>query len=171
MDRNGFIQAVREHKDRLHSYAAWVLHDVDEATDVTQEALVRLWQNRDRVRAPAARTWLLRTVHRLCLDRFRRRRNGSGGSLNSQAILSMPADATPTPEQWAVLQDLRVTMARALGSLSDRDRTMLLMRETQGMPYEEISDVMEMPMGTLKAALHRARQRLRRALTAAGVHP
>ena len=169
MDREAYVSAVMAHKDRLHTYAAWLLHNVDEATDVTQEALTRLWANRDCVGAPAARSWLMRTAHHLCLDRLRRRATRAG--VNGDALAGLPDAAALTPEQSAAVDDLRRTVAEALANLSDRDRTMLLMREIEQMTYDEMSRMLGVPLGTLKAGLHRARERLRRQLSGAGIHP
>ncbi len=169
MDRNAYVNAVLAHKDRLHTYAAWLLHNIDDATDVTQEALTRLWEHRSRVEAPAARPWLMRTIHHLCVDRIRRRLNRPGG--NGEALSGLPDVAALTPEQAATLGDLRRTVAEALVSLPHRDRTMLLMREIGQMPYDEMSRLLGVPLGTLKAGLHRARERLRRELAGAGVNP
>ena len=60
---------------------------------------------------------------------------------------------------------------RQLEALSPRDRAIVLMRELQGMSYEDIAESFAMPLGTLKATLHRTRERLRRSLSAAGVRP
>lgn len=169
MDRDGFVNAVLDHKDRLHTYAAWLLHNVEDATDVTQEALTRLWVHRDKVRPEAARSWLLRTAHHLCLDQLRKRTTRAECEL--KVLPGLPDNSELAPEQAALLNDLRLTVGKALVSLSHRDRMVLLMREIQGMAYEEMSNVLGMPLGTLKAALHRARERLRRQLTAAEVQP
>jgi RNA polymerase sigma-70 factor (ECF subfamily) len=62
-------------------------------------------------------------------------------------------------------------IGRALARLSDRDRSIVLMREVHGLSYEEIATSVDLPLGTVKAALHRARERLRRELAGAGVRP
>ncbi len=73
MRRNEYRKVVMTAGDRLHSFAAWMLRDREEARDVTQEAFLRLWEHRERVRPASARSWLLRTSHRLCMDRIRKR--------------------------------------------------------------------------------------------------
>lgn len=72
MDGDTYRLAVRAHKNRVFSYAARLLADRDDARDVAQEALVRLWEHREKVPEVAtARAWLLKTAHRLCVDRVR----------------------------------------------------------------------------------------------------
>ncbi len=72
MNRDEFGRMVLEHKDRVDSYASWLLGSPEEARDVTQESLLRLWEHRSGVQNGATRTWLLRTAHNLCLDRLRK---------------------------------------------------------------------------------------------------
>jgi RNA polymerase sigma-70 factor (ECF subfamily) len=168
MTSEGFRRAVLEHKDRLHSYAVWMVHDAEEARDVTQEALMRLWRHRESVYDATARSWLLRTVHNLCVDRMRRRQSRNEVSSEVAPIL---IDDGADPERSAASRLLRTAIGRALATLSERDRAIVLMREVQGMSYDEISTVLELPLGTLKSTLHRAREQLRQELTGARVVP
>ncbi len=169
MTDDGFERVVHEHKDRVHGYAFWMLRDRDEARDVSQEVLVRLWQHRERVPGEAIRAWLLRTTHHLCVDRLRRRAVRSGPSLEDLAPTLH--DGTPGPDRSAASEELGRRIGEALQALSPRDRAIVLMREVQGMAYEEIAQVLDLPLGTLKASLHRARERLRRDLMQAGMTP
>lgn len=169
MTSDGFRQAVLDHGDRLHSYAVWMVHDREEARDVTQEALVRLWQNRERVNEETARSWLMRTVHNLCVDRMRRKTTRN--EVPSEGIEPILADVAVGPERATASHHLRLAIGRALRTLSERDRAIVLMREVHEMSYEEIAGVMDVPLGTLKSTLHRARERLRLELASAGVVP
>jgi len=169
MKEEGFERAVREQKDRVHSYAFWMLRDRDEARDISQEALVRLWQHRNQVPDEAIRSWLLRTAHHLCVDRLRRRAVRSGPSLED--VTPMLRDRNPGPDKAAAAEETGRRIGDALRSLSSRDRAIVLMREVQGMAYDEIARALDLPLGTLKASLHRAREKLRRELIQAGVAP
>ena len=164
-----YEQVVERHKDRIHSYAAWMLHDLDAAGDVAQEVLVRLWVNRNRVEAGTAGAWLTRATHNLCIDRGRRRRVRPQ---EDPEVLDTMQDTThPGPERSAHGGELATAIGQALTTLSARDRSAVLMREVQGMSYNEIAGVLDVPLGTLKAVLHRARERLRTQLIGAGVKP
>ena len=169
MNRDGFGRALREHGDRVCSYATWLLGDQEEGRDVAQEGLMRLWARRSEVAEESSRSWLLRTVHRLCMDRFRRRaiqREVSADEVGN----SLPAPSKPV-EQIAALSDLQSAIRQAMDRLSPRDRAMLIMREMQDMPCQEIARVLEMNANTLRPALRRARERLRQELARAGVQP
>lgn len=170
MEHAAFERAALEHKDRVHGYAAMMLRDPEEARDVAQEALVRLWQNWHKVDEPGRRTWLLRTTHNLCIDRLRKRKVRSEvGSPDD--VLPLQADDAPGPAQLAESDEAGRAITTALGQLSPEDRAVLVMREVQGLAYDEIAGALDVPMGTLKARLHRARERLRARLVRAGVAP
>ena len=170
MEHEAFERAALEHKDRVHGYAAMMLRDPEEARDVAQEALVRLWQNWHKVDEPGHRTWLLRTAHNLCIDRIRRRKVRSEIG-EPENVLPHRPDTAPGPGQLAESDETGRAITAALGQLSPEDRSVLVMREVQGLAYDEIAGALDLPMGTLKARLHRARERLRTRLIRAGVSP
>ena len=165
-----FQEAVMEHKDRVHNYARSILRDTEDARDVAQECLVRLWHHRDTVEPGAGcRSWLLRAAHNLCIDRLRRR--SSRPEVVQDDNAREPEDGRPSPERMAASSQLAIRLERALGDLDGRDRAIVLLREVEGLAYEEIAEVLGLKMGTLKATLHRAREKLRNALVRAEVTP
>ena len=170
MDNKAFENAVVTHKDRVHSYAAMMLRDAAEAQDVAQEALVRLWQFRGQVGEQGARPWLMRTAHNLCIDRIRRRKVRAEIE-EGEAVMERQADENPGPWQLAEAGQLGRRIDEALRSLPSNDRAVVVMREVQGLPYDEIARSLGLPLGTLKARLHRARERLRNKLSRVGVTP
>ncbi|MDH3593092.1 MAG: RNA polymerase sigma factor, partial [Planctomycetota bacterium] len=160
MDSEGYRRALDAHKDRVYGYALRMLGNTAEAEDVAQEALVRLWRHRKKVDGlDAARAWLLRTAQNLCFDRLRQRRT------RPQAVLDEERPGlTLAPDRAAHSGELAKEIGRALERLSHRDRSLVVMREIEGMSYGEIASSLEMPLGTVKATLHRAREKLRKTL-------
>ena len=170
MDPRTFEQAVVEHKDRVHGYAAMMLRDGSEAQDIAQEAFVRLWRHRDEVDSSLALAWLLRTTRNLCVDRLRRlvvRAEVEDGP----AFVERQGSSEPDPERRSGSSEVGRAVLRALGELSEADRSVVVLREIQGLPYDEIAATLGVPLGTLKARLHRARERLRAELVRVGVAP
>jgi RNA polymerase sigma-70 factor (ECF subfamily) len=146
-----------------------MLRGFDDARDVAQEALLKLWVHRDKVQTRTAGPWLLRTTHNLCIDRLRRRRVRP--QVDPERLDTMIDCDNPDPSRSAEATELGRMIATALRSLSPRDRSAVLMREVHGMTYEEIATAIDAPLGTIKSVIHRSRERLRRALTVAGVTP
>ena len=170
MKETDYESVVAMHKDRVHSYAMTILRNRAEAQDVSQEALIRLWEHRASVSVDGARPWLMRTTHNLCIDQIRRGRVRSEIGDGDDIVETRP-DAGPGPQRLAESGDLRRLIDRALGALSPDDRAVIVMREVQALPYHEIAAALDVPLGTLKARLHRARERLRTRLYRAGVTP
>lgn len=165
-----FQGSVLQLKDRVYSYARYLLRDAEEAQDVAQECFVKLWSNLDRVEAgPACKAWLLRSAHNLCIDRMRRR--GSRPEVRRDDDSPEPVDSRPGPDRLAGSTQVGKLLERALLGLSERDRAIVLLREVEGLPYEEIAQTLNMNIGTLKATLHRSREKLRRELIRVEVAP
>ncbi len=169
MNEQAFEEAARMHKDRIHSYAVMMLRDTEEARDVSQEALVRLWRNWKKVEPDGIRPWLMRTAHNLCIDRIRKRKVRS--EVDGENVFPQQADDAPGPGQRAESGEVGEAILAALGSLSNEDRAVVILREVQGLPYDEIARSLGVPLGTLKARLHRARERLRTQLVRVGMTP
>ena len=165
-----FQAAVLEHKDRVHSYARYLLRNPEDAGDVAQECLVRLWRHRERVEPGAAcRNWLLRAAHNLCIDRMRRR--STRLEVRQEPEAPEPADGRPDALRVAQSAEIAKNLEKALLALSERDRAIVLLREVEGLPYDEIAAMLGLNLGTLKATLHRTRDKLRSALLRAEVMP
>lgn len=169
MNREAFEQVARSQKDRIFGYATRMLRRQPEAQDVVQEALVRMWQHRDKIDDDTASFWLRRTTHNLCIDRIRRRK--ASPEVDAEFREELSADRAAGPARLAESGELGRLIEGALGRMPERDRAVLLLREVEGLPYREISKILDVPLGTLKARLHRAREQLRSKLVRAGVSP
>jgi RNA polymerase sigma-70 factor (ECF subfamily) len=162
MTEADYRQLVVTQRDRLHTYAAWWLGDLEAAGDVSQEAFLRLWQNHPSVHPAAGRSWLFRAAHRLCVDRHRVRAARMEVSLDS--LVDGPLDDRNGLDDGRRAAELRRVLAEGLARLSAADRAVLVLREVLGLPIAEIGGVLERRAGNVKVALHRARERLRREL-------
>ena len=138
MNGRDYESVVWMHKDTVHAYASSILRNATEAQDVAQEALVRLWQRRSTVERDGARPWLLRTAHNLCIDQLRKRKVRSEKE-DGDELLDRQADRRPTPQLLAESDELRSAIDRALETLGEEDRAVIVMREMQQLPYEEIA--------------------------------
>lgn len=168
MTEQTYESAVQMHKDRVYQYARMMLRSEGEAQDVTQETLIRLWGHRDRVDFERVRAWLLRTARNLCIDLIRKRQVRAEVEDGDAVVNEQPS------VQFGALQqvhagELGKLLGEALASLTPKDRAVVVLREVQGLPYDEIAQTLEIPIGTLKARLHRARERLRKRLVRTGV--
>ena len=155
---------VRQHADLVYRVALRVTGTPDDAADATQDALVKIWKGIGAVDAERRRAWAARVARNAALDLIRRRKvRPEPGRAES---VSEPACVAPQPDDHAEAGDLRTELARALGSLGEPYRSILVLRDVEGLAYTEIADALDLPLNTLKVYLHRARRRARAALTA-----
>lgn len=166
-----FHDLVGEHQHRVFTFACYYLGDREEAEDVTQEVLLRLWRNIDRVDPGMAGAWLLKVTRNACLDALRsrksRRRLFVAGLDETAAESADPDDRTEAALlSWDVQRHLR----RAVAALEDPYRTIAILREVQGKSYQEIAATLDMPLNTVKTYLHRARRKLREGMREVSCH-
>ncbi|HEX3255320.1 MAG TPA: RNA polymerase sigma factor [Gaiellaceae bacterium] len=150
---------VERYAPRVNRLASQLMGDLEEARDAAQESLVKVCTRLKQFRGEAQfATWLHRLVVNTCRDRmaFQRVRRAEPLDLDEHAL-----DEQGDLSNLAVLTDLRHDLAEALSRLSSDQRIAVVLRDSFGLSYKEISRVARMPVGTAKCYVHRARARLR----------
>jgi len=158
-----FEKIVDRHRHGIYTFAFYSLANHEEAEDVTQEVLIRLWQNWKDLRLESLRAWLVRVTRNACIDRARQRRayamrivaNGSGEQIFEGT------SAEPSPEAHAESSELRDHIQHALAEVNEPYRSIMILREIQQLKYEEIAETVDLPLNTVKSYLHRGRRMLR----------
>lgn len=145
---------------RLYNLAYQFTGDLAEAEDVTQEIFVRLYENLRRYRGEMPLVaWALRLSKNLCIDHYRRaRRRGRGRRVSEEMLDRLPAAEDPQADAQR-RQQLRLVY-RALDEMPEPLAAAVLLRDLQGFSYEEAAAALDVPMGTLKSRLNRARLEL-----------
>jgi RNA polymerase sigma-70 factor (ECF subfamily) len=157
---------VTRYQDRLYNTLVHVTGSADEAREITQEAFVQAFVKLATFRRSAAfYTWLFRIAINLRIGRKRReRRHRIWEEGQVSAGIGMGAGQDPSTPLESAERAAHVRAAIAL--LADDHRTVLLLREMEGCCYEEISRILDVPLGTVRSRLHRARAHLREELRA-----
>jgi RNA polymerase sigma-70 factor (ECF subfamily) len=160
-----FRRLADEHGGRIYTLALYLLGRREDAEDVTQEVLVRLWRHRDRIDPARARAWVAQVTRNLVIDVSRQRRMRATVFVDSAgAEETMAVSIDPGPDRAVMNGELRSALEAAIAGLDEPYRSILVMREIQDYSYQEIATVMCMPLGTVKVYLHRARRRVRDAI-------
>jgi RNA polymerase sigma-70 factor, ECF subfamily len=157
-DNRALDALVERYSPRVNRLASQLMGDLEEARDAAQESLVKVCTRLKQFRGDAQfATWLHRLVVNTCRDRmaFQRVRRAEPLELDEHATDDID------PSNLAVLTDLKRDLADALSRLSNDQRIAIVLRDSFGMSYKEISRVARMPVGTAKCYVHRARARLR----------
>lgn len=158
-----FRTLVDQHRHRVYTFAYYSLGNREEAEDVTQEVLIRLWKHREGVKEQTLPAWLSRVTKNACIDAIRRRRAYGARVVASGEgeELIQGVSHEPSPEAAAETSELRAQIQEALSRLSEPYRSVVILREIQDMKYEQISESLELPLNTVKSYLHRGRKMLR----------
>ncbi len=153
-----------------------MLGDDPPAQDATQIAFINAFQSIKSFRGGSFRAWILRILTNTCYDELRRQKRKPTESLNpvdtdSGEELEDPAwlsDDSQSPEERISQKELEKAIQRCLGSLPEEFRTAIILVDVQGMDYQEASEVVNKPLGTIRSRLARARQRMQDCLQTAG---
>jgi RNA polymerase sigma-70 factor (ECF subfamily) len=162
-----FEDTAQRYQRRVYSFARYLLSSREEAEDVTQEVLLRLWRHRQGVDEERLGSWLLRVTRNACYDLLRKRRSeqaaGLGASLNDGEGEEV-ASTGPDPQAQAEASDFRRRLLAALEELGEPYKSVVILREVQGLPHREIGEALGIPEATVRVHLHRGRRKLRERL-------
>jgi len=162
-DAPAFEELVMTYQHRVFGVALRMLGNRAEAEDVAQEAFVRAHRALGGFRGDAKlSTWLYAITSRLCLNRLAsgERRMARQGE---HALLRL-SDAGPRPDAALERRELETALGRAIAELPEDRRIVVVLRDIEGLSYEEIAQVLELELGTVRSRLHRARAELKEKL-------
>ena len=165
-DANAFEPLVHAYEKTVYNLALRTLGNAQDAEDVTQEAFLKAFRSLSSYRGDSKfSVWLYRIVSNLCLDHLRASKRRPTQSLTvendegEEDVLDIP-DEHFSPEHLLDRKLTRESVQRGLAALPDEARQVLLLREIQGMSYEDIGRTLDLEPGTVKSRIFRARKRL-----------
>jgi RNA polymerase sigma-70 factor (ECF subfamily) len=163
-DPAAFAQLVTSHQDRVYDFCVRMLGDREEALEVVQEIFVSVHQALPTFRFDSkVSTWIYRISKNHCLNRLKyleRRGRGRSDGLDdvSEEALGSAAGAPTRPDE--ALQAEHALVQRAIARLEPDQRALVALRDIEGLSYEEMVEITQLPLGTVKSRLHRAREKL-----------
>ena len=169
-DQDAFEQLVRDNEKRIYNLALRMVGDPEDALDLSQEAFLNAWKGLATFQGNSSfSTWLYRLASNACLDFLRarkRRHEAVGASLSLDDTDAAPplSDDHFRPDIQLERREREAALRRALDALPPHHRQVLVLRELSGLSYQELSDVLQLDMGTVKSRLTRARVSLRKIL-------
>jgi len=165
-DPVAFELFVRTHQDRVYDFCVRMVTDREEAFDLTQEIFFAVHQNLEKFRADSKlTTWIFRIAKNHCLNRLKYlKRRGRGrseefGEVNELSIFNS-VGAQARPDDVLSAQADRKFVHLAIAQLDEDQRVLVVLRDVEGLSYEEIMEITELAEGTVKSRLHRAREKL-----------
>jgi RNA polymerase sigma factor (sigma-70 family) len=166
-DRSAFNQLVLKYRNRVMGIAARMVGDRTEAEDLAQDVFVRVFHGLEDFQGDALfSTWLYRIVANSCLNQRKKRslRTRVHESLEATGLI-LP-DSSSNPHILLERKELRVYIEKAVQALPREQRMVLVLRDIEGLSYEEIAECLELEIGTVRSRLHRARLNVQEKLKA-----
>ena len=163
-DKSAFDLLVRKYQHRIVKLVGRYVRNPDDALDVAQEAFIKAYRALANFRGDSAfYTWLYRIAintaknHLVALGRRPREVELEGPDGEAVNIDDLQQD-DETPEKILLVDEIRNTILRTIDSLPEDLRTAIVLREVEGLSYEEIADAMDCPIGTVRSRIFRARE-------------
>jgi len=163
-DTSAFEEIVFKYQDRIYNLCRHMLQNAHDAEDAAQDVFVKAYQNLNRFKPEASLlTWLYRIAINTCID-YRRKpffeslfKTSKEGDVFAVDQL---ADS-PSPERLYESKQISHAIQLALGRLSEKLRTVIVLKEIEGLSYEEIAAILKVSIGTVKSRISRAREELK----------
>ncbi|WPB78312.1 sigma-70 family RNA polymerase sigma factor [Archangium violaceum] len=175
-DQRAFKLLVERYQRKVYAVALGMLKDKEEAMDVSQEAFVKVYKYLDHFKGDSSfYTWLYRITVNICID-VMRRKGASGGEteefdesvvndLSEARIGALGSRLGTNPQKSALRRELAEKIQEALAAVPEKHRAILLLREIEGMSYEDLSRTLDIPKGTVMSRLFHARAKVQKILS------
>ena len=161
MSRNEFNKMVLPHKDKLYRFALSIVGNNADAEDVVQEIFIKLWDRRKQAQEiQNLEAWLMRLTRNLSIDKLRSKHRRS----QDLEVVSHRRANSADPHQLTESRDTVHRIQSIMQKLPEKQRMVMQLRDIEEMTYQEISEILEVPMSQVKVNLFRARQFIRKQL-------
>lgn len=173
-DQAAFDEVVGRYKNKVFNYISRMVGDSEDAEDLTQEVFVRMFVSLETFRRQSSlSTWLFRIAGNLCIDHFRRMKKHRAIAYSLDEAIEGDesggrevADTAFEPQRLLEQGEMAAQTERALAQLPEKLRAVVLLHDIEGLPYDEIAQIIGCPLGTVKSRLFNARLQLRQRLSA-----
>lgn len=170
-DTTAFEEILRAHQDRILTLCRYLLGNAADAEDAAQDVFLKAFKGLRTFRPEASLyTWLYRIAVNTCIDRKRKPFFISlfaPGDRDDTTIVD-PRSNAPSPEKLLESRQIARSIEDALKALSPKLRAAIVLKEIEGLAYEEIAEVLDVSLGTVKSRISRAREELKRVLIDGG---
>lgn len=169
-DQNAFGEIVELYKDKVYLLCYRMLGNRHEAEDMAQEAFIRAYVNIESFNINLKfSTWIFRIATNLCIDRIRKKKpdyylDAEIAGTDGLTMYSQIAVDGVLPQDELESLELHETIQHEILQLPDKYRSVIVLRYLEELSLKEISDVLDLPLGTVKTRVHRGREALRRQL-------
>lgn len=166
-DRDAFTSLLQRHQRRILNFMYRMVNERGFAEDLTQEVFLKVYEALPRFRGEASfATWIFRIAHNHCLNAVKRKGREvpatalAKNAANKNPLMHSP-DPSPPPDELLEQQEFRALVQAKLAELTPEHRAVLVLRDIQGLSYDEIASALSLEGGTVRSRIHRARMELK----------
>lgn len=167
-DLSAFEELIRRYEKIVYNVALRMMNHSEDAKDISQDVFLKAYRNIGNFDERAAfSTWLYRITVNTCIDEIRKRKGRQSYSLEAEleqeegSMQRQIANGEETPEESLLREERKQELIQALGALSEEHKTAVVLRDIRGLSYDEIAEIMQLPMGTVKSRISRGRNQLK----------
>jgi RNA polymerase sigma-70 factor, ECF subfamily len=165
-NEQAFTELIERYQHKVYNTSFRMLGNHEDALDLAQESFIKVYQNLNRFKFNSSfSTWLFKITSNLCRDKLRKKQHilttysMSEDKINKKAMENI--EKADNPENISISRQLSISIQEKIDQLSPKHKTVFVLREFEGLSYEEIAAVLEISVGTVKSRLSRARRSLR----------
>ncbi|NLY43522.1 MAG: sigma-70 family RNA polymerase sigma factor [Clostridiaceae bacterium] len=170
-DVEAFEQLIESYQKKVFGIAFRMLGNTEDASDVAQEVFLKVFKSITNFKEESSlSTWIYRIATNVCLDEIRKRKKATVVSINSTIQLEdgeidmQVEDQGPHPDEIVERKELENEVKKAIERLNNEHKIVIILRDIQGLSYDEIADILQCSLGTVKSRINRARNSLKNIL-------
>jgi RNA polymerase sigma-70 factor (ECF subfamily) len=166
MDQLDFRDFVRTHQDKIFRFAMRLIQREEEAKDIVQDVLIKIWDRRDEIhKIDNLDGWMFTVTRNLCIDRIRARKNHLDVSTQVQV-----EDKQDNPHEQTSKSQLMNLIKKLINDMPEKQKMVIHLRDIEGLSYDEIAEACGLPLAQVKVNLHRARLSLKEKIIQSGLY-
>ena len=166
-----FSEIIEKYEKMIYNLAYRIFNNRSDAEDITQEVFIKVYKNLHKCEGKQSiKTWVYTIAYNTCIDEVRKRKGKNNISLDMEIegeknsfSLEIPSNE-PTPEKALMEKEGLFEIEQAISSLNENNRALIFLRDIKGLSYNEISEIMNLNIGTVKSRINRARNALKNIL-------
>lgn len=165
-DLEAFERLILIYEKKIYNLCFYMLKNTEDAKDASQEVSLKIYRAIDKFKGESKfSTWIYRITYNTCMDYIKRRKD----ELSFDDIINSEGHLNSKVENIIENRELQHDIKRCILKLSNDFRTIIILRDISGLSYQEIADILNIEVGTVKSRLNRARESLRNELIKCGI--